>query len=71
METKKIQQAFDLSQDGKQLSSTDLGAGMFKDTRNKWHRSSSEEDRNPYQAELLEQDAGIQRQNKGVPSPIA
>ena len=53
------------------MSRTDLRAGVFKDTRNEWHRSSPEEDGDANQAEFLEQDTGIQRQDQGLIAPIA
>ncbi|GAA3995988.1 hypothetical protein GCM10022631_02890 [Deinococcus rubellus] len=65
------------------MSGADLGAGMLEDTGDerrsvasgavhakKRHRSSPKEDGDADQAEFLEQDAGIQRQDQGVFAPV-
>lgn len=71
MDAHEIQQALDLGEDRKQVIGADLRAGMFEDTRDQGDCASSKEDGDTDQAELLEQDAGIQRQNQGLTAPVA
>lgn len=52
------------------MSGADLGTGMFNDARDERSRSSPEEDSDADQAECLEQDAGIERQDQRVLAPV-
>ena len=70
-ETKEVEHSLDFGQDGQQLSRADLSTGMFEDARDERYRSSPEQDRNANQAELLEQDTGVQGQDQRVLAPVA
>ncbi|GAA4004353.1 hypothetical protein GCM10022631_14160 [Deinococcus rubellus] len=61
----QIKQALDLGQDREQMSGAGLGAGMLEDTGAERHSVASTD-----QAEFLEQDASIQRQDQRVLAPL-
>jgi len=66
-----LQHAFDFGQHGKQLGRAYLSAGVFEHMRDEWNRASPKKHGDPNQAELLEQDAGVQGQDQCALAPFA
>ena len=70
IQAEKIKHPFDLCQQGKEMSNTDLCAGMFDDTGGQRYCPSPKQHRNPDETESLEQDAGVQRHNQWLVAPV-